>query len=94
MFIGTLSFGSYRAIVLGPQQPLIEKIAPLVVHSTNLTTDVSRLFFLVVLYKPFPVTWSFFSCQTRVSNNVLLKKVSSMSRSIIWSAGAKRLLYC
>ena len=74
MFTGTQCFGSYRTIVLGPQQPSIEKIATLVFHSTNLTTDVSRLFFLVVLRKFFSVTWSFFSYQTRVSYNYPLKK--------------------
>ena len=46
-FTGTLSFGTYRTIVLEPQQLSIEKMAASVSHSTNLTADVSRLFFLV-----------------------------------------------
>ena len=53
-FTRTLRCGVYRTIVLGPQQPSIEKIAHLVYHSTNLTTDGSRLFFIVVLCKRFP----------------------------------------
>ena len=39
MFTRILTFGTYWTIVLGHQQPSIEKIAPLVFHSTYLTTD-------------------------------------------------------
>ena len=46
-FTGTLSFGTYRTIVLEPQQLSFEKMAASVSHSTNLTADVSTLFFLV-----------------------------------------------
>ena len=53
MFTRTLTFGTYWTIVLGHQQPSIEKIAPLVFHSTYLTTDGSKLFFLVVVHKKF-----------------------------------------
>ena len=42
-----LRFGTYRTIVLGPKQPSFEKNTPLVFHSTNLTTDGSRLFFSI-----------------------------------------------
>ena len=45
IFTKKLRFGTYRTIVLGPQQPSIEKIASLVFHSTNLTTDENRMFF-------------------------------------------------
>ena len=44
MFTKKLRFASYRTIVLGSEQPSLEKVAPLVFHSTNLTTDGSRLF--------------------------------------------------
>ena len=44
-FTGTLSFGTYRTMVLDPQQPSFEKMAASVFHSTNLTADGSRLFF-------------------------------------------------
>ena len=44
IIIRSLSFGTYRTIVLGRQQPTFEKDAPLVFHSTNLTTVGSRLF--------------------------------------------------
>ena len=74
MFTGTLSFGSYRTIVLGPQQPSIEKIATLVFHSTNMTTDGSRLFFWY-LSQTFPTgTYIFGTYRTRVSNNFHLKE--------------------
>ena len=69
-----LSFGIYRTIVLRPKQPSFEKNTPLVFHSTNLTTDGSRLFFLVVVRKFFPGTLSFGSYQTSVSNNFPLTK--------------------
>ena len=46
-FTGTLSFGTYRTIVLDPQQPPFEKMAASVFHSTNVTADGIRLFFLV-----------------------------------------------
>ena len=49
-----LRFGTYRTIVLGPKQPSFEKKTPLVFHSTNLTTNGSRVFFLVVVRKMFP----------------------------------------
>ena len=96
-FTRSLRFGTYRTIVLGPQQPSIEKIASLVFHSTNLTTDGSTLFSVVVVCQKFPQAWSFGSYQTRVYKSLTTSvwtKVSSMSRSIIWSAGAKRLLNC
>ena len=38
-----LRFGTYRTVVLGLQLPLLEKIAALVFHSTNLTADGTRL---------------------------------------------------
>ena len=44
-------FGTFRTIVLGQQESSIEKMAALVFPSTNLTTDGSRLFFLVVVGK-------------------------------------------
>ena len=50
-FTGTLSFGTYRTIVLDPQQPSFEKMAASVFHSTNLTAEGSRQFFLVVVRK-------------------------------------------
>ena len=50
-FTGTLSFGTYRTMVLDPQQPSFEEMAASVFHSTNLTADRSRLFFLVVVGK-------------------------------------------
>ena len=59
MFTGALRFGTYRTIVLGPQQPSIEKIVPLVFHSTILTTDGSRLLFLVVVRKRLPGNMNF-----------------------------------
>ena len=74
MFTRTLRFGSYRTIVLGPKQPSFEKIAALLFHSTNLTTDGSRLFMWYLSTKGFLGTWIFGSYQTRVSNNLLLKK--------------------
>ena len=43
-FTGTLSFGTYRTIVLDPQQPSFEKMAASVFHSTNLTAEGSRQF--------------------------------------------------
>ena len=43
-FTGTLSFGTYRTIVLDPQQPSFQKMAASVFHSTNLTADGSRQF--------------------------------------------------
>ena len=48
---GSLSFGTYRTIVLDPQQPSFETMAASVFHSTILTADRSRLFFLVVVRK-------------------------------------------
>ena len=56
MFTGTKIFGSYRTIVLGPQQPSTQEIAHLVFHSTNVTTDGSRLFFQEIVRKQFPGT--------------------------------------
>ena len=44
MFTWTLRFGTYQTILLDPQQLSIKKIAPLLFHSTSLTTDGSRLF--------------------------------------------------
>ena len=38
-FTATLSFGTYRTIVLDPQQPSFEKMAASVFHSTNLKLD-------------------------------------------------------
>ena len=43
-FTGTLRFGTYRTIVLDPQQPSFEKMAASVFHSTNLTAEGSRQF--------------------------------------------------
>ena len=45
--LGHYVFGTSRTIVLDPQQPPFEKMAASVFHSTNLTADGSRLFFLV-----------------------------------------------
>ena len=38
-FTATLSFGTYRTIVLDPQQPSFKKMAASVFHSTNLKLD-------------------------------------------------------
>ena len=65
----TLNFVIYRTIDLGHQNPSFEKIAGLVFHSTNLKTDESRPFFLVVVRKIFLGTWGSGSNRTRVSNN-------------------------
>ena len=43
MLTGALRFGTYRTIVLGLKQPLLETIAALVFHSTNLIAGGSRL---------------------------------------------------
>ena len=45
--------GSDRTIISNPKQPSFVKIAALVFHSTNWTTDGSILFFLVVFRKKF-----------------------------------------
>ena len=50
----TLTFGTYRTIVLGHQQPSTEKIDPLVLHSENLKLGGSRLFFLVIVRNKIP----------------------------------------
>ena len=191
MFTNKIKFGGYWTIVLGSKQPSFEKIAALVFHSINLTTDGSRLFLVVVrnkfhrdkkfwylsnesLQQPKKGNFfaSFYNFESRCKKTVTLlivgihvhqgtdiqylsndsfgssttfnredcpfgvsfnklndrwkqtvfssscpqknspghevsvaikqeslktffwKKVSSISRSIIWSAGAKRLLYC
>ena len=56
MFTRALRFGTYRRIVLGPQEYSIEKMAGLVFPSTNLATGGSRLFFLLLSAKSF--TWN------------------------------------
>ena len=43
-FTWTLSFGTYRTIVLDPQNPSFEEMAASVFHPTNLTADGSRQF--------------------------------------------------
>ena len=42
MFTKRLRFGSNQTIVLSPKQPSFERIAALVFHSTNVTTDGER----------------------------------------------------
>ena len=43
-FTRTLRFGTYRTIDLGPQKSLTKTMAALLLNSTNLTGDGSRLF--------------------------------------------------
>ena len=49
-----MKFGTYRLIVLDPQQLSFEKMASSVFHSTNLTTNGSRQFFWWLSETPVP----------------------------------------
>ena len=94
MFTRTRTFGTYRTIVLGNQQPSIEKIAPLVFHSTTLTTDGSRLFFLVVVRKKFPRDMNFpYLSKESLQQLSFEKMVNSFLRSVTLRADARRLLH-
>ena len=71
-----------------------ETVAALVFHSTKLTKNGSRLFFLVVVSKKSAGHEVSVAIKHESLTLFFEQKVGSMSRSSIWSAASKRLLYC
>ena len=94
MFTRARIFGTYRTIVLDPQESSFEKLAALRFPSTNLATDGCRLFFLAIDRKKFYLEWGFGSYRTSLQHISFEKIEICLLRSITLRADTRRLLHC